>query len=67
MDEEHLAIAEIGYSPDDPAVIAAALRVRSELAVLGRRYGRFADLASRSTDCFATDVLKHHRLLEGGC
>ncbi|OZE17678.1 hypothetical protein CH262_25820 [Rhodococcus sp. 05-2255-1e] len=67
MDEERLAIAQAGYSPDDLVVVAALLRVRSELAEMGRCYGRFAHATDRPRGCFATDVLRHYHLLEDGC
>lgn len=42
MDEEHLAAVEAGFAPDDPVVVAAVVRVRSELVALGKVHGRTA-------------------------
>jgi hypothetical protein len=67
VNEEDFEIIEAGYAPDDPAVIAAMIRVRAELAALGKLSGRFVHTSTQSAGGFAADLLRHHYLLEARC
>jgi hypothetical protein len=62
--EQHLPAVKAGFAPDDPVVVVALLRVRSDLASLRAVHGRTAQLAIRSADSIISAVLEHHNLLE---